>query len=449
MPQILSESDARALCERILSQTTADEADVSLRAEEYGNARFAVNGITTSADTVDTVATLTARFGLRRASVSFNALDDAGITDAARRAERLAEIAPEDPEQMPLLGPQEYEPSPAYFESTAGLDPETRAAAVAAVTERAVADGLDATGFLEHAARSVAIANTNGLFAYHRSTEASFTTTVRTAGGTGSGWAGSTHNDWDRLEAPEALAVRAAEKARRSVDAVGIEPGVYTVVLEPTAAANLIGLVAGAMNARQADEGRSFFSKRGGGNKVGERVAGESVTLLSDPRDADVLGQPFTEEGLPVGRTVWIEDGVLRRLAYSRYWAERQSTEPVPMAGGLKLEGGEGAASDLAAGVERGLLVTRFWYIRSVDQRTLLHTGLTRDGTFLIESGKITRPVKNMRFNESPMAMLNNLVSAGAPVRVVASGSGGLGPAVVMPPLVVRDFRFTSLSDAV
>jgi predicted Zn-dependent protease len=449
MPQILSESEARALCERILSQMTADGADVALRAEESGNARFAGNGITTSADTVDTVATLTARFGLRRASVSFNALDGPGITDAARRAERLAEIAPEDPEQMPLLGPQAYEPTAAFFESTAGLDPETRAAAVAAVTERAVADGLDATGFIEHAAQSVAIANTKGLFAYHRSTEASFTTTVRTADGNGSGWAGTTHNDWDRLEAPEALAERAADKARRSADAVAIEPGAYTVVLEPTAAANLIGLVAGAMNARTADEGRSFFSKRGGGNKVGERVAGEGVTLLSDLRDPDILERPFTEDGLPVARTVWIENGVLRHLAYSRYWAEQQGVEPVPMAGGLKLEGGEGTAADLVAGVERGLLVTRFWYIRSVDQRTLLYTGLTRDGTFLIENGQVTRSVKNMRFNESPMAMLNNVMAAGTAVRVVASGSGGLGPAVVMPPLVVRDFRFTSLSDAV
>jgi len=157
-------------------------------------------------------------------------------------------------------------------------------------------------------------------------------------------------------------------------------------------------------------------------------------------------------EGLPVGRTVWIENGVLKNLAYDRFWADKQGVKPTPFAGGFRLESAEAAGTleELIKGVERGLLVTRFWYIRPVDQRTLLYTGITRDGVFLIEHGEVSRAVNNFRFNESPVAMLNNLVAVGRPERVSSSESGDVGgPAVVVPPLVVRDFSFTSVSEAV
>ncbi|MGH7606399.1 MAG: metallopeptidase TldD-related protein, partial [Gemmatimonadales bacterium] len=222
--------------------------------------------------------------------------------------------------------------------------------------------------------------------------------------------------------------------------------------LEPTAAGNLLGRLAFSLNARSADEGRSFFAKRGGGNKIGERVVDERVTLVSDPQDPDLLTTPFTDEGLPVGRTVWIENGVLRNLAYDRFWADKQGRAPVPFGGGFRLSAPADAATleELIKTVERGLLVTRFWYIRGVDQRTLVYTGLTRDGVFLIERGEVTGAVNNFRFNESPVTMLNNLVAAGRPERVSASESGSAGgAAVVVPPLVVRDFNFTSVSEAV
>jgi hypothetical protein len=174
----------------------------------------------------------------------------------------------------------------------------------------------------------------------------------------------------------------------------------------------------------------------------------ERVTVYSDPEDPDLLERPFTDEGLPVGRTTWIEGGVLANLAYDRYWADRQGRDPLPRAGGIKFPGQSGSVRDLIEGVDFGVLVTRFWYIRGVDPRTLKYTGLTRDGTFLIENGRVTAAVKNLRFNESIVAMLNNVEAVGEAVRVVASESGGLGPAVVVPPLVVRNFHFTSVSDA-
>jgi predicted Zn-dependent protease len=245
------------------------------------------------------------------------------------------------------------------------------------------------------------------------------------------------------------LAEQAIEKARGSVEASPINPGAYTVVLEPTAVGNLVQLLRFSLDARAADEGRSFFSKQGGGTKTGDVVIDERLTLFSDSSDPDLLTSPFTSDGEPVGRTSWIENGVLSSLAHSRFWADRQGKEARPLAGGLKLIGGSGTTEDLIQMVDQGLLVTRFWYIRAVDRRTMLFTGMTRDGVFLIQDGKVTRPVNNLRFNESPIAMLNNLHAIGSSVRVVASESGGFGAPVVVPPLIARDFHFTSVSEAV
>jgi predicted Zn-dependent protease len=277
----------------------------------------------------------------------------------------------------------------------------------------------------------------------------SYTQTVRTPDGTGSGWAGTAHNDWARATPPATEAQRAVRKAVQSREPVALEPGRYTVVLEPTAVGNLLGLMAFAMNARAADEGRSFFSKAGGGTKIGEKVVDERVTIYSDPQDPDLLADPYTGEGLPLGRRVWIQNGVVKTLGYDRFWADKKGVPPTPFGGGLKMTGGNATLEELIAGVTRGLLVTRFWYIRGVDPRSILNTGLTRDGLFLIENGRVTRPVRNFRFNESPVIMLNNVEALGRPERVVAGEGGGGGGAVVVPPIVAREFTFTSISEAV
>jgi predicted Zn-dependent protease len=219
--------------------------------------------------------------------------------------------------------------------------------------------------------------------------------------------------------------------------------------LEPTAVGNLLQLLQSALAARAADEGHSFFSRQGDGTRIGEQVIDERLSVLSDPTDPDLLAPPFAADGMPLSHTKWIENGVLQNLEYDRYWASRQGREPLPRGGGIKLTGAEGTTDDLVSTVNRGLLVTRFWYVRPVDQRRLMYTGLTRDGMFLIEDGRIVRPVSNMRFNESIVSILNNVESIGAAVRVVASESGGLGVPVVVPPVVVRDFHFTSGSDAI
>jgi predicted Zn-dependent protease len=250
------------------------------------------------------------------------------------------------------------------------------------------------------------------------------------------------------------VANTAVEKARASRNPVAIEPGRYTTILEPTAAANLVQLITGAMQARAADEGRSFFSKPGGGNKIGLQVVDPRVTLVTDPADVPSEIGGFDGSGLPLEKVTWIENGVVKSLNYDRYWAQQKGVKPTPVGGGfgarsLRMTGGPTSMADMIKGTERGVLVTRFWYIRGVDPRTILYTGLTRDGTFLIENGVVTKPIKNFRFNESPIFFLNNLQALGPSVRINSSESLGAGGAVYMPPLKVRDFTFSSLSDAV
>jgi predicted Zn-dependent protease len=447
---VLSEDDARELANRILDRSGAAEAIVQLRSSADGYTRFAANEITTSGDATDVTATLSVRVEGREASVEFNAFDDQTLVSAGERARAMAEVLPVDPELQELLEQQRYHEVEAWFEATAGLDPAARAASVRTMIARASGGGLVSSGFLARRASSVAVANTIGLFAYHRSTLASLTTTVRTRAGDGSGWAGDTGADWARMRSPDDLVERAVDKATRSAGATAVEPGAYTVVLEPTAAGSLLQLLGFAMDERAAEEGRSFFARPGGGTKRGEHVTASGISLVSDPGSPLLRTQPFTDDGQPLARTTWVEDGVLTTLSRSRAWADRTARQPIPAGNSLLLDaGGSGSTDDLVTGVERGLLVTRFWYIRSVDARSLLYTGLTRDGVFLIERGRVTRPVKNLRFNESVIRMLGSVDAAGAPVRVVASESGGLGAAVAVPPLVVRDFQFTALSDAV
>jgi predicted Zn-dependent protease len=222
-----------------------------------------------------------------------------------------------------------------------------------------------------------------------------------------------------------------------------------TVILEPQAVGSLIAFMFWQMAARAADEGRSFFSRPGGGTRIGDRLLDERVTLYSDPTDPMLFTAPFNDEGLPNRRMVWFDRGTLQNLTLDRYWAQRAGTQPTGFPSGFMMQGGDATVEQMIADTEDGLLVTRFWYMRPVDQRTILYTGLTRDGTFRIENGRVTRPVQNLRWNESPINILNNIETIGRPERVLAGEAGAVGPAVIVPPLKVANFNFTSVSDAV
>ena len=438
---MLTRDQAKALVDRILRLSRADEIQVNLSDGDEKNIRFADNRITTSGAASDLSVRVSSAFGRRAAVTSTNDVTDEGLERAVRQSEALARLAPENPERMPLLGPQTYTDVDAYFESTANATAEARAGAAGIALDAARRGGdLIAAGLLMTTAGMTAIGNNKGLFAYRPRTSVDFSETVRTNDGTGSGWAGANHPDWTKVDF-KAVSDTAVAKARLSRNPRPIEPGQYTVILEPQAAADLVALLANAFDARSAEEGRSAFAKQGGGTRIGEPIVDERVTIISDPADPHLLDSPFDGEGMPVRRQVWVEHGVLKNLYSSRFWAQKQGREPTGNASSLKMLGGDQSLEQLIASTQRGVLVTRFWYIRAVNPRTLLFTGLTRDGTFWIENGKIARSVNNMRFNESPLFMLRNLDAIGRPVRV----SDGL----VMPPLRVTNFTFSSLSDAV
>jgi predicted Zn-dependent protease len=448
MANFISREEAQRIVERALSFSQADQARVNLTSSDTGNTRFAQNQMSTSGDATNANLSITSALGNRVASATTNIFTDDALRRVVETSEQLARLVPENEEYVGELGPQTYPQNDQYFESTGELAPERRAEAIAAVTEQAVARNLVSTGFLIHEAASDAVGTSEGLFAYATRTRANFTTTVRTPDGTGSGWAGTSAHDFDELDT-RALGARAVEKAMRSQNPRAVEPGRWTVIMEPTTVGNMVGLMMNSLSARSADEGRSFFSATGGGNKIGEQFVDSRVNIFSDPADPRTLSPTFDGEGLPNQRAIWVEDGVLRNLDYSRYWAQRQSVDPSGFPSGWYMSGGDSTIDEMIASTERGLLLTRFWYIRGVDPRTILYTGLTRDGTFLIENGEISHPVKNFRWNESPIFMLNNIEMMGEPVRISASESSGLTNAVVVPPLKVRDFTFTSLSDAI
>jgi predicted Zn-dependent protease len=347
---------------------------------------------------------------------------------------------------MPDLGPQNIKTVDADFASTESLDAAALAnAALTALEPARKAGDLTAAGYLVVSTQTNALGNSNKLFAYHKATNANYTLTVRTTDGTGSGWAGAEHPDWKQLDV-NAVSARAIDKARLSRNPVAIEPGRYTVILEPQAVGDLVQLIGFYADARASDEGRSPFTKQGGGNKIGEKIMDPRVSITADPFDPMIRSQPWDGDGLPLGRQVFVDKGVLKELYYSRFWAKKQGKQPTGAPTSFIMSGGTTSLDDMIKSTARGILVTRLWYLREVDPRTILYTGLTRDGTFLIENGKISKAVKNFRFNDSPLFMLNNLEAIGPAVRLAGTEAGG---AVVVPPIKVKDFNFTSLSDAV
>jgi predicted Zn-dependent protease len=246
-----------------------------------------------------------------------------------------------------------------------------------------------------------------------------------------------------------AVGARAIEKAELSRNPVQLEPGNYTVILEPNAVGDLVSSMMNFFGARQADEGRSFLSKKGGGNRIGEKLFGDDVNIYTDPTLAIAPGAPFDGQGMPTKRLDYIRAGVVKNLNYGRYWAKKQGKEPTPGSTNTIMDGGKSSIEEMIKTTERGILVTRFWYIRLVDPQSVLLTGLTRDGTFLIEQGRLKYAIKNFRFNETPVKMLNNIELMSPTMRITGSERFGASPPMLAPALKVRDFTFTSLSDAV
>ena len=442
---ILNKDEAQALLKKVLSFSKADECEAGLNGSEGGNIRYARNSVSTAGDISQLTLAVTSYFRKRSGTATINEFDDASLEKAVRRAEELAKLAPENPEYVPLLGPQSFKESKSFVPATAAITPDDRADAVGKSINVSKDAKLEAAGFIENETSFSAIQNSKGLFAYDTGTDVTFSVTTRNAEGTGSGYAARGFNDIKKLDTLSATRI-AAQKANSSIGAKAIEPGKYTVILEPVAGTYFLENLFRGFDARSADEGRSFMSKAGGGNRLGEKLMDEKVTIYSDPFNDDLPSSTWSNDGQPLDKMSWVEKGVVKNLTYTRYWAQKSNVKPVPFGSNVIMEGGDQSLEDMIKSTERGVLVSRLWYIRMVDPQTLLLTGLTRDGTFYIENGQIKHPIKNFRFNESPVIALNNIEALGKPERSISVESYR---SYLIPPMKIRDFTFSSLSDAV
>lgn len=438
-------SETESLCSKILGLVKADAADLYVSDSEDLILRSANNDITSNG-LIDRISiSLSVSFGKRSASISVNQTDDETLRAAVAKVEAMAKLAPEDPEHLPPVEPGSYATPLTWSDATAALTPEQALAQLRPVIEAARTAGVDSAGYLERSVNGSAYANSRGVFIFERSTGVGFSMTARTAAGRGSGWASTQVTDAGALDlAP--VGERAIAKALASRDAIERPAGRTTVVLEASAARDLLGLLSWGLDRRDFDEGRSFLNGlvKEGEDPIGQSLFGERATVFSDPLYA-AAPSGIHQSGLPLGRTAWIENGVLKNLPVGRFWAQQKGIAPQPWPGNLIMPGEGKSLDELIAGVEDGVLVTRLWYLRMVQPESLLYTGLTRDGTFAIKDGKIAGPVKNFRFNETPVNVLKNIVASGTPERVLGSESR---MPMHVPPLVVENFNLSSVSDA-
>lgn len=446
---LLTEKEAKTLTDKILSMVKADDATANVGSNKQSHLRFAQNNVLTSGMREGQSANVTVWIGGKRGSASTNDLDDVSLKAMVDEAERIAKTAPPDREYVPTLAKQTYKPVNGYVEATANLSLTDRAKQIGAILTELEKNKVIGAGFHSASAEAGASATKNGNFEYERSTGVGLSITSRTSDGTSSGYFLRSHHDISRLDTMR-IARESIRKALEGRNARVIDPGVYTVILEPQAVADLLGNFGFGFNARNAEEGRSVFSAPGGKTKIGEKIFDEKVTIYSDPWHAELPGSQSAQGGIPAQRIVMVDKGVLRNLTYNRFWAKQRNVEPTPGPVNTILETGGPTSSleEMIKSTERGILVSRFWYIRSTDPRTASSTGLTRDGVWWIENGKLAYPLQNFRFNQSTVKMLapGNVLMVGKPERVGSSEGGG---GSLLPALKLKEFNFTSQSEAV
>lgn len=430
---------------KVLKHSHADETEASITATSYSLTRFANNTIHQNVSEEDVHVSVRAVSEHRTARSSTNRLDEDSIRQACESALELAQLEPPDPELMPMPGPQTYRAVERLDQDTAHLNPRARAEAVRSTIRRAEKDHLTAAGIFSSGSSAYALFNSRGLAAFHEESISEFSVTMLDA--TSSGWAKKSGQQWKSLDTAE-LADRAARKALASREPREMPPGKYTVILEPSAVMDLLGFFLLDFGGLAVEEKRSCFTGR-----VHQKVFGENIQIHDDVYHTSQAGAPFDGEGIPRQRVSLVNDGIISNLVYCRQSARKAGTQPtghgfpLPNEYGeapvnIVFEGGPHTTEEMIRSTERGLLVTRFWYIREVDPYAKILTGMTRDGTFLIENGEISGGVKNLRFNESLIEMLNSVEMLGEPVRAAGEESVEM----VVPAMKVRDFNFSSLT---
>ncbi|MDQ6666214.1 MAG: TldD/PmbA family protein [Acidobacteriota bacterium] len=442
---MFSLQEAKNIVDRVLGYSKLPGCELNIQWTEDDFIRFANNGITTSGYRITQQVSITSTTaGRRSGNAVVSELTDEALRNGVQQAEGLAAISRPDPENMPALPAQKYPVLHNFDAFTASARGDVMIPHVHAVIASALDKKLTAAGYIQRSSNVVAVGNKAGLFGYHTYTDSSLSHTMRNAAGTSSGWASQSSVSLKDLNG-EAAARISTEKCIRGVNRKTLVPGKYTVILEPAAVGDLVGWLGFAFGARDAEQGQSFLSKKGGGTRLGEQMFPEFITLRSDPFDPKLASTPWDQSLLPNEKIAWIEKGVVKNLVYDRFWASKAKIKPTPAAGNLVLDGQENSVDDLIRSVERGLLITRLWYIRVVQPQTWQLTGLSRDGVFLVEKGKVTDPVTNFRWNESPAEVLQRTAKLSRPVRVTGDETGSQ----IVPALVTSDFNFASVSDAV
>jgi predicted Zn-dependent protease len=479
--RFLSQAECTALAQRAAHFAVGGgETGIEIESTWTGNLRYARNTVTTSGDMRNNSVWVKRDIQGAAAGMLCNQIDDTGLQAAVRRAERVLRMQSErgdtrfqehfvEPPKEQFQNLQEvkqfiadedrvaalqsliqteesYSHPHIFFDTTYGLDATHRAAAVLPLIESVKHAGMVAAGYIEVSAHGRAVIDTWGRSLYYPYTKAQYSVTVRDPKGIGSGWAGVDWSDWARIDAQQ-LSDIALEKCLSSRNPVAIEPGRYTVILEPQAVCDLCANMVIWMDRNGAEGGLGPFSgNENGWSKIGQRVIDERISVSADPMDPDLGFPPFSENGNVYHPVTWIERGVLKELAYYRPFAIEKlgKNSGLPNSFAFRMSGGTKTIEDMIATTKRGLRVTRFSNVGVLDTKSLLSTGYTRDGLWLIENGKISKPVKNFRFTESPLFILNNVEQMGVPQRVFHPEAP-----VIVPPIKAHDFSFTSLSEAI
>jgi predicted Zn-dependent protease len=446
--RFLSKDQCQALATRAMGFATGG-GDTSLFIDTWwsGEMRWGRNRVTLGSDRRNNELTVSRNIRGAGASARTNQIDDTSIQSAIQAAERALAYHPTSPEDIedPAVHFDYLTPA-IWSDRTFALGAAERAAVARKLIEPAEQAGMISAGYIEVRGAGQALIHSSGEPLYAPYTQAQCSMTVRDPQGTGSGWAGLSSYDWGKIDGA-ALAQRALQKCLASRNPVGIEPGRYTVILEPQAVHDLVQFVVMKFDRRSyAEQGNHTFALRPFFSKLGLKVADSRVTISHDPMHPDLGVVPFTSSGEPVRPVTWIDHGVLTALStdreYALQWLHRNLGYPNTFA--YQMSGGETSVEEMIATTKRGLLVTRFSNISLLDPTSLLYTGVTRDGLWLIENGKISKAVKNLRFTESPLFVLNSIAQMGTPVPVFSPDA----PAIV-PPLKVDDFSFTATIDAI
>lgn len=443
-----TERDLRCITDTVLrlaKSAGAEEAEVHIDETADALTRFANNGIHQNVAEHGLSVSIRTVADRRTARATTNRIDEDSLRAAVEAALSLTHSQPKDPRLLAMPGRQRYRRVNRFLPKSAALTPEDRARAVRRVCDHAAKHGQVAAGIFASGQMQTAIGNSRGLFAAYRQTRAEFSITMQEAGA--ASWAkanAANVTDFDPLE----LARRASDKAHRATNPRELAPGRFTVILEPAAVLDLVGFLFYDFAATALEDKRSCLNDR-----MGKQVFGKNISIRDDVYHPLQLGAPFDGEGLPRQRVLLVDCGVPKNLVYSRYAAKRAGKKPTghgfplpneygeaPM--NLVFSGGDTSFEQMIAATDRGLLVTRLWYIREVDPYEKILTGMTRDGLFLVERGRVTSAVRNFRFNQGILEMLRNVEILGPAVR--ATGEEAFE--MVVPTMKVRDFHFTEVT---